>query len=186
MSRIGRLPVTVPEAVKVDINGSEVHVKGPKGEMKRTFSSVLGISMEDGSINVTRSSEDAPVRALHGTTRALIHNMVTGVSTGFTKVLDVDGVGYRTEMDGAKLVLYVGYSHPVVIEPPVGVSFEVDSKARIVTIHGYDLEVIGQLAADIRKIRPPEPYLGKGIRYHGEKIRRKAGKAGKGKGAGKK
>jgi large subunit ribosomal protein L6 len=186
VSRIGRLPVTVPESVKIDINGSEVHVKGPKGEMKRTFSSALGITMEDGAINVTRSSEDAPVRALHGTTRALIHNMVTGVSTGFTKVLDVDGVGYRTEMDGAKLVLYVGYSHPVVIEPPAGVSFEVDSKARIVTIHGYDLEVIGQLAADIRKIRPPEPYLGKGIRYHGEKIRRKAGKAGKGKGAGKK
>jgi large subunit ribosomal protein L6 len=154
--------------------------------MNRTFSSALGITMDAGFINVTRSSDDAPVRALHGTTRALIHNMVTGVSTGFTKVLDVDGVGYRTELDGEKLVLYVGYSHPVVLEPPAGVSFEVDSKARIVTIHGYDLEVIGQLAADIRKIRPPEPYLGKGIRYHGEKIRRKAGKAGKGKGAGKK
>lgn len=186
MSRIGRLPVTVPESVKVDINGSEVHVKGPKGEMKRQFSSALGIALENGSITVTRSSEDAPVRALHGTTRALIHNMVTGVSTGFTKSLIVDGVGYRVELDGSKLVLYVGYSHPVVIEPPVGVSFEIDSKTRTVHIHGYDLEVIGQLAADIRKIRPPEPYLGKGIRYIDEKIRRKAGKAGKGKGAGKK
>jgi ribosomal protein L6, bacterial type len=186
VSRIGRLPVTVPESVKVDINGSEVHVKGPKGEMNRVFSPAMGITMDAGVINITRSSEDASVRALHGTTRALIHNMVTGVSTGFTKVLIVDGVGYRTEMDGAKLVLYVGYSHPVVIEPPAGVSFEVDSKTRVVTIHGYDLEVIGQLAADIRKIRPPEPYLGKGIRYDGEKIRRKAGKAGKGKGAGKK
>lgn len=186
MSRIGRLPVTVPESVKVDIKGSEVHVKGPKGEMKRTFSSALGIAMENGLINVSRSSEEATVRALHGTTRALIHNMVTGVSTGFTKVLDVDGVGYRVELDGKKLVLYVGYSHPVVIDPPEGISFEVDSKTRMVTIHGYDLEVLGQLAADIRKIRPPEPYLGKGIRYHGEKIRRKAGKAGKGKGAGKK
>jgi large subunit ribosomal protein L6 len=186
VSRIGRLPVTVPESVQVDIKGSEVHVKGPKGEMKRTFSSQLGIALENGTVNVSRTSDDAPVRALHGTTRALIHNMVTGVSTGFTKVLDVDGVGYRVELDGKKLVLYVGYSHPVVIDPPEGVSFEVDSKIRSVTIHGYDLEVIGQLAADIRKIRPPEPYLGKGIRYHGEKIRRKAGKAGKGKGAGKK
>jgi len=120
VSRIGRLPVTVPESVKVDINGSEVHVKGPKGEMKRTFSSAMGIALENGSICVTRSSEEAPVRALHGTTRALIHNMVTGVSTGFTKVLDVDGVGYRVELDGKKLVLYVGYSHPVVIDPRKG------------------------------------------------------------------
>lgn len=186
MSRIGRLPVTVPESVKVDIKGSEVHVKGPNGEMHRLFSSAMGITLEDGAINVTRSSEDAPVRALHGTTRALIHNMVTGVSTGFTRVLEVDGVGYRVEMDGKKLVLYVGYSHPVVIDPPAGITFEADSKARTISIKGYDLEVIGQLAADIRKIRPPEPYLGKGIRYQGEKIRRKAGKAGKGKGAGKK
>ena len=186
MSRIGRLPVTVPESVQVEIKGSEVHVKGPKGEMKRQFSDAMGISFENGMINVKRSSDEAPVRALHGTTRALIQNMVTGVSTGFTKVLEVDGVGYRTEMEGKTLVLYVGFSHPVKIEPPDGVSFEVDSKTRTVTIHGYDLEVIGQLADDIRKIRPPEPYLGKGIRYKGEVIRRKAGKAGKGKGTGKK
>jgi large subunit ribosomal protein L6 len=185
VSRIGRLPVVIPESVNVDIKGSEVHVKGPKGEMSRAFSPAMGIEMEGNVIHITRSSEDAPVRALHGTTRALIHNMVTGVSTGFTKVLDVDGVGYRTEMEGSTLVLYVGYSHPVKIVPPAGVSFEVDSKTRVVTIHGYDLEVIGQLAADIRKIRPPEPYLGKGIRYHDEKIRRKAGKAGKGKGGKK-
>jgi len=186
VSRIGRLPVTVPESVKVDINGSEVHVKGPNGEMNRLFSDAMGIVMENGIITVSRSSEAANVRALHGTTRALIHNMVTGVSTGFTRVLEVDGVGYRVEMDGKKLVLYVGYSHPVVIDPPAGITFEADSKARTVSIKGYDLEVIGQLAADIRKIRPPEPYLGKGIRYQGEKIRRKAGKAGKGKGTGKK
>ena len=185
MSRIGRLPVTVPESVQVDIAGSDVHVKGPNGEMKRLFSPAIGIKLEDGIINVTRSSDEAPIRALHGTTRALIQNMVTGVSTGFTRVLEVDGVGYRVEMDGAKLVLYVGYSHPVVIDPPAGISFEADSKARTVAIKGYDIEVIGQLAADIRKIRPPEPYLGKGIRYQGEKIRRKAGKAGKGKGTGK-
>jgi large subunit ribosomal protein L6 len=186
VSRIGRLPVTIPESVHVDIKGSEVHVKGPKGEMKRQFSSDMGIVFENGAITVSRNSEDAPVRALHGTTRALIHNMVTGVSTGFARVLEVDGVGYRVEMDGNKLVLYVGYSHPVVIDPPAGINFEADSKARTVTIKGYDIEVIGQLAADIRKIRPPEPYLGKGIRYQGEKIRRKAGKAGKGKGTGKK
>lgn len=185
MSRIGRLPVTVPASVQVNIAGSEVHVKGPNGEMNRLFSSDMGIKCENNVITVTRSSDDAPVRALHGTTRALIQNMVTGVSTGFTRVLEVDGVGYRVEMDGKKLVLYVGYSHPVVIDPPTGITFEVDSKARTVAIKGYDIEVIGQLAADIRKIRPPEPYLGKGIRYQGEKIRRKAGKAGKGKGTGK-
>ncbi|MCX6055982.1 MAG: 50S ribosomal protein L6 [Chloroflexi bacterium] len=185
MSRIGRLPVTIPESVKVEINGSEVRVKGPKGEMVRQFSPEMGIALEDNQVLVTRSSDLAPVRALHGTTRALISNMVTGVSTGFTVELEVDGVGYRVEMDGKKLALYVGYSHPFIVEPPEGVSFEVDSKIRLVKVMGFDNEVIGQLASDIRKIRPPEPYLGKGIRYKGEKIRRKAGKAGKGKGAKK-
>ncbi len=185
MSRIGRLPIIVPESVKVDINGSEVHVKGPKGEMTRSFSPDMGITMEDNQILVTRNSELAPVRALHGTTRALINNMVTGVSTGFATELEVDGVGYRVEMDGKKLVLYVGYSHPFIIDPPEGIFFEVDSKTRLVKVCGFDNEAIGQLACDIRKIRPPEPYLGKGIRYKGEKIRRKAGKAGKGKGSKK-
>ncbi len=182
MSRIGKLPITLPESVKVDIKGSEVTVKGPKGEMKRLFSPQIGIAEEDGKLLITRSSELAPVRALHGTTRALLQNMVTGVSTGFTTELEVDGVGYRVEMDGNKLVLYVGYSHPFVIEPPAGVSFEIESKTRLVKINGSDNEVIGQLASDIIKIRPPEPYLGKGIRYKGQKIRRKAGKAGKAKG----
>ncbi|KAF0109423.1 MAG: 50S ribosomal protein L6 [Chloroflexi bacterium] len=185
MSRIGRLPVAVPESVKIEINGSEVRVKGPKGEMVRQFSPEMGISLENNQILVTRSSDLAPIRALHGTTRALINNMVTGVSTGFTIELEVEGVGYRVEMDGNKLALYVGFSHPFIIDPPAGVSFEVDSKIRLVKVNGYDNEVIGQLASDIRKIRPPEPYLGKGIRYKGEKIRRKAGKAGKGKGAKK-
>ena len=184
MSRIGRLPVTVPGSVQVDIKGSEVHVKGPKGEMKRLFSSQLGIALENGQILVTRSSDEPRVRALHGTTRALISNMVTGVSAGFTKVLEVDGVGYRVEMDGQKLALYVGYSHPIIIDPPAGINFEIDSKIRQVKVNGYDSEVVGQMAADIRKLRPPEPYLGKGIRYQGEKLRHKAGKAGKGKGAG--
>jgi len=185
VSRIGRLPVTIPESVKIDINGSEVRVKGPKGEMVRSFSPEIGIAMENDQILVTRNSDLAPIRALHGTTRALINNMVTGVSTGFATELEVDGVGYRVEMDGNKLALYVGYSHPFIIDPPDGVFFEVDSKTRLVRVCGYDNEVIGQLASDIRKIRPPEPYLGKGIRYKGEHIRRKAGKAGKGKGAKK-
>jgi len=177
--------VTIPESVKIDINGSEVRVKGPKGEMVRSFSPEIGIAMENDQILVTRNSDLAPIRALHGTTRALINNMVTGVSTGFATELEVDGVGYRVEMDGNKLALYVGYSHPFIIDPPDGVFFEVDSKTRLVRVCGYDNEVIGQLASDIRKIRPPEPYLGKGIRYKGEHIRRKAGKAGKGKGAKK-
>lgn len=182
MSRIGRLPVTIPESVHVDIKGSEVRVKGPKGELVRQFSPEMGIKLENNQVLVTRNSDAAAMRALHGTTRALLQNMVTGVSTGFTIELEVDGVGYRVELDGKKLALYVGYSHPFIIDPPAGVSFEIDSKTRTVKINGSDNEVIGQLASDIRKIRPPEPYLGKGIRYKGEKIRRKAGKAGKGKG----
>jgi large subunit ribosomal protein L6 len=175
------LPVAVPAGVQVNIDGSEVSVKGPKGELKRLFSPVVDIKLDGSELSVTRSSDEASVRALHGTTRALIQNMVTGVSTGFTRVLEVDGVGYRAEMDGNTLVLYVGYSHPVRVEPPAGISFEVDTKTRQVKIHGFDREQLGQLAADIRKIRPPEPYKGKGIRYEGEKIRRKAGKSGKGK-----
>jgi large subunit ribosomal protein L6 len=169
----------------VDIKGSEVRVKGPKGELVREFSPEMGIKLENNTVLVTRNSDVPAMRALHGTTRALLQNMVTGVSTGFTTELEVDGVGYRVEMDGKKLALYVGYSHPFIIDPPAGVSFEIDSKTRIVKVNGSDNEVVGQLASDIRKIRPPEPYLGKGIRYKGEKIRRKAGKAGKGKGAAK-
>ncbi len=185
MSRIGRLPVTIPESVHVDIKGSEVRVKGPKGELVREFSPEMGIKLENNTVLVTRNSDVPAMRALHGTTRALLQNMVTGVSTGFTTELEVDGVGYRVEMDGKKLALYVGYSHPFIIDPPAGISFDIDSKTRIVKINGSDNEVVGQLASDIRKIRPPEPYLGKGIRYKGEKIRRKAGKAGKGKGTAK-
>jgi large subunit ribosomal protein L6 len=168
--------------VQVEIDGSDVTVKGPKGEMKRQFSRDITITKEDGVLMVKRNSDLAPARALHGTTRAVLANMVHGVSTGFTTELEVDGVGYRVEMDGSNLVLYVGYSHPFVIEPPAGINFEIDSKIRLVKINGYDKEVIGQLASDIIKLRPPEPYLGKGIRYKGQKIRRKAGKAGKAKG----
>ena len=181
MSRIGRLPVTVPSNVKVDIQGSNVRVQGPQGEMNRAFSPDMEISLENDQILVKRPSDASQHRALHGTTRALISNMVTGVSTGFNLVLEIEGVGYRAEMDGDKLVLHIGYSHPVVVEPPTGISFEVEAKTRQVKIHGKDKEQVGQIAAIIRKHRPPEPYHGKGIRYAGEKIRRKAGKSGKAK-----
>lgn len=179
MSRIGRLPVTIPAGVQVVVNGTEVTVKGPNGELKRAFSPSVGIAVENGQVQVTRSSDEANVRALHGTTRALINNMVTGVSTGFTKVLEIDGVGYRAEMDGKNLMVYVGYSHPVKVEPEVGISFDADAKTRQVKVMGADAERVGQVAADIRKIRPPEPYKGKGIHYLGERIRRKAGKSAK-------
>lgn len=181
MSRIGRLPITVPAGVNVDINGSEVTVKGPKGEMKRLFSPAISIEMEGNVINVKRSSENAAVRALHGTTRALLQNMVTGVSTGFTKTLEIDGVGYRPEMNGKNLVLYVGYSSPVEVVPEEGISFEVDTKTRQIKVNGFDREQVGQVASNIRGVRPPEPYKGKGIHYLGERIRRKAGKSGKAK-----
>ena len=181
MSRIGRLPVAVPAGVQVNVNGNEVSVKGPKGELKRLFPGTVEIKLDGGQVIVARSSEEAAVRAMHGTTRALINNMVVGVSTGFTKVLEIEGVGYRVEMDGKNAVLYVGYSHPVTFEPPVGISFEADAKTRQLKVSGSDVELVGQVAADIRKVRPPEPYKGKGIHYLGEKIRRKAGKTGKGK-----
>ena len=180
MSRIGRLPVAIPSGVQINVQGSNVHVKGPKGEMQRTFSPLVGIAMENGQVVITRNSDDAAERALHGTTRAVIANMVRGVSSGFSVVLEVEGVGYRAEMEGKNLALFVGYSHPVKIEPPTGISFEVELKTRQIKVLGYDKEVVGQTASEIRRVRPPEPYHGKGIRYAGEKIRRKAGKAGKG------
>lgn len=180
MSRIGRLPVEIPASVQVKVDGSNVHIKGPKGELQRTFSSLIGIALENNQVVLTRKSDNPEERALHGTTRAVIANMVHGVSTGFAVVLEVEGVGYRSEMDGKTLVLHVGYSHPVRVEPPAGISFETDQKTRQIRVLGYDREVVGQTAAEIRRVRPPEPYHGKGIRYAGEKIRRKAGKAGKG------
>jgi large subunit ribosomal protein L6 len=182
VSRIGRMPIALPAGVQVNVTGSAVKVKGPKGEMDREFSPSIGIALDNNQLIITRGSDMPTMRALHGTTRALLQNMVTGVSTGFMKVLEIDGVGYRAEMNGKNLVLYVGYSHPVTIEPPLGISFEVDTKTRQVRVIGFDKEQIGQMAADLRKIRPPEPYKGKGVHYLGEKIRRKAGKSGKGKG----
>ena len=180
MSRIGRLPVAVPNGVQINVQGSDVHVKGPKGEVKRTFSPQINIALENGELVITRKSDNPKERALHGTTRALLANMVRGVSSGFETVLQVEGVGYRAELQGKDLALFVGYSHPVKFPPPAGISFEVDLKTRQIKVLGYDREVVGQTASEIRRVRPPEPYHGKGIRYLGEKIRRKAGKAGKG------
>lgn len=180
MSRIGRLPVTVPAGVQVKIENTEVCVKGPKGELSYKFSPLMKVDLENGQVVVQRSSDEASIKALHGTTRALINNMVTGVSTGFSRSLVIEGVGYRAEMDGAKLVLYVGYSHPVVVEPPDGIKFDADTKAKTITISGFDKELVGQTAANVREIRPPEPYKGKGLRYSNEFVRRKPGKAGKG------
>ena len=179
MSRIGRLPVIIPENVNVNINGSYVHIKGPKGEMNHTFPADMMITIENGQIEVKRPSDKRDHRALHGMTRSLINNMVVGVSSGFDKTLEINGVGYRAEMDGNNLILNVGFSHPVVIEPPEGIQFEVDTKTRQIKILGYDKQLVGQVAADIRKVRPPEPYKGKGIKYLDETIRRKAGKAGR-------
>lgn len=179
MSRIGRLPIDVPAGVEIKIDGSYVHVTGPKGELEWTFSPDMLIKKEDGMIVVERPSDQPMHRALHGTTRSLINNMVVGVSTGFDRVLEIEGVGYRAEMDGKNLIVNVGFSHPVVIEPPEGISFTVDMKVRQIKVSGYDKQVVGQVAANIRKLRPTEPYKGKGIRYQGEYIRRKPGKAGK-------
>jgi large subunit ribosomal protein L6 len=180
VSRIGRLPVEIPGGVQVQVNGADVRVKGPKGEMQRTFSSLINIKMEGNQINITRNSDVPAERALHGATRALIANMVHGVSKGFEVVLQVEGVGYRAEMEGKNLALFVGYSHPVKMDPPAGISFETDAKTRLIKVLGFDKELVGQVAANVRNVRPPEPYHGKGLRYQGERVRRKAGKAGKG------
>jgi large subunit ribosomal protein L6 len=179
VSRIGRMPVEVPQGVDVKIKGSHVQIKGTKGQLEHTFPAAMKITFQDGTINVERPSDERTHRALHGMTRALINNMVVGVSQGFEKVLQIEGVGYRAEMNGNNLVINVGYSHPVEIEPLDGIAFEVDTRTRQIKVMGYDKAVVGQVAADIRKIRPPEPYKGKGIQYQNEKIRRKAGKSGK-------
>ena len=179
MSRIGRKPVPVPAGVQVKIEGQQVQVKGPRGELARTFHPDMLIMQEGSEIKVSRPSDDRSHRALHGLTRALLANMVIGVTDGFRKMLVVEGVGYRAEIAGKALLLYLGYSHPIRVEPPAGIKLSADPKARTITIEGPDREQVGQIAAIIRKLRPPEPYKGKGIRYENEVIRRKAGKAGK-------
>ncbi|MDH3942956.1 MAG: 50S ribosomal protein L6 [Anaerolineae bacterium] len=179
MSRIGNQPVEIPSGVDVEIKGTHLKVKGPKGELQHTFPPVVEISMENDQVVVKPTSEEKFSRAMYGTARAVIGNMVTGVSEGFEKNLEIEGVGYRAEMEGKNLVLHVGFSHSVTVEPPEGITFEVGERNREIKIEGYDKQVVGQIAAEIRKVRPPEPYKGKGIRYRGEYIRRKAGKAGK-------
>jgi len=166
--------------VSIDIAGSTVAVKGPKGALSRTLHPDMAIALDDdGVLSVTRPSDSRQHRSLHGLTRALLNNMVTGVSAGYNKVLLIEGVGYRAEMDGKRLVLYVGYSHPVYFEPDQDISYAVEERGRKVIVSGIDKEQVGEIAARIRKQRPPEPYKGKGIRYEKEIVRRKAGKTGK-------
>jgi len=172
------MPIPVPQGVEVRIDGSHVSVKGPKGELSRDLNQEMRIEQTDGRVIVSRPSDQPRHRAMHGLTRTLVANMVVGVSDGFSKTLELQGVGYRAQMQGRDLVLAVGYSHPVQVPPPEGIEFEVEGTTRII-VRGINREHVGQMAADVRKIRPPEPYKGKGIRYQGEYVRRKAGKAGK-------
>ena len=179
MSRIGKMPVEIPSGVSVDIKGTTVSIKGPKGKLERTFHEAMEITFEDGSVSVDRPTDEQHHRALHGLTRALLANMVAGVTDGFEKELLIEGTGYRAEQEGKNLVLQIGYSHPVVFEPPATMEFTVEDRGKRIIIRGIDKEQVGQVAVNIRAARPPEPYKGKGIRYAGEYIRRKAGKAGK-------
>ena len=183
MSRIGKLPVAVPNGVNVTINDGEVSVKGPKGELsQQILSQVVDVKLEEGKVIVARKGEAKPHRSAHGLTRTLIANMVEGVSKGFRKSLEIQGVGYRAAKSGEKLNLTLGFSHPVVFEPPKGISLSVEGTNKI-HVDGIDKQQVGQVAAQIRELRPPEPYKGKGVRYEGEVIKKKLGKAGK---AGKK
>jgi len=178
MSRIGRQPIVIPSAVKVKIEGDRVTVSGPKGELSRQFHRDIDIRLDDGQLLVSRPSDRPEHRSLHGLTRSLLANMVTGVTEGFSKMLELHGVGYRVQMQGQKLVLQVGYSQPVEITPPPEISVTVVGTSRVM-VEGISRELVGQVAADIRAVRPPDPYKGKGIRYQGERVRHKAGKAGK-------
>jgi large subunit ribosomal protein L6 len=175
MSRIGRAPIPVPDGVSVDIDGQHVTVTGPKGTLSHTVVEPIRIAIEDGALQVTRPTDRAPHRSLHGLSRTLVANMVTGVKDGFEKRLELVGVGYRAQMKGSDLEIAVGYSHPVVVPAPDGISFDCPAPTQIV-VSGIDKQLVGQVAANIRKVRPPEPYKGKGIKYDGEVIRRKVGK----------
>lgn len=178
MSRIGRAPIEIPAGVDVTINGNVIDVKGPKGNLSKEVHPDMQLELSEGSLLVTRPSDNKEHRSLHGLTRSLIANMIQGVTAGFTRNLEIVGVGYRAAMQGTKLVLSLGYSHPIEVEPAAGIEIEVPSPTKI-SVKGIDKELVGQTAANIRDFRRPEPYLGKGIRYEGEYVRRKAGKAGK-------
>jgi large subunit ribosomal protein L6 len=178
MSRIGQAPIPIPQGVEVTVEGYHISVKGPKGTLELRAHPDINVRVDEGNVLVTRHSDDRDHRALHGLTRSLVANMVHGVTEGFSKVLEIQGVGYRAAAKGKNIELSVGYSHPVPIEAPEGITFTVESPTRIV-VSGADKQAVGQIAADIRKHRPPDPYKGKGIRYEGEYVRRKAGKAAK-------
>jgi large subunit ribosomal protein L6 len=179
MSRIGKAPIELPKGVNTEVSGSNVSVKGPKGTLSQTFHPDMMIDLDDGVLTVKRPSDSRQHRSLHGLTRALLNNMVVGVSDGFTKTLLIEGVGYRAAMDGDTLVLSVGYSHPIHFEPEADLKFEVEDRGKKIKVSGIDKQVVGEISARIRKTRPPEPYKGKGIHYDGEHVRRKAGKTGK-------
>jgi large subunit ribosomal protein L6 len=179
MSRIGKLPIPLPSGVTVDVRQSYVKVDGPRGSLERALPGSIQITVDDGQITCARPTDNRQHRSLHGLTRTLVANMVTGVSQGYRKELELVGVGYRAQKQGNDLVLSLGYSHPVKVAPPEGIAFEVQDPTHF-AVTGIDKEMVGQVAADIRKTRPPEPYKGKGVLYRGERIRRKAGKAGKG------
>jgi large subunit ribosomal protein L6 len=178
MSRIGRLPITVPSGVDVTIDGRNVTVKGPKGTLSRSLHPDIAVSREEATLVVTRPTEQKTHKQLHGLTRSLVNNMVVGVTDGYRKGLEITGVGYRAALSGRKLQLNLGYSHQVEIDPPEGITFELENPTRLAVV-GIDKELVGQVAAQVRSTRKPEPYKGKGVRYAGEYIRRKAGKAGK-------
>jgi large subunit ribosomal protein L6 len=178
MSRIGRLPIAVPSSVDVTIEGRRVTVKGPKGTLTRELHPDMTVSREDGNLVVSRPTEQKTHKQLHGLTRTLVNNMVVGVTDGYRKGLEITGVGYRAAKNGEKLTLNLGYSHPIEIDPPAGITFELENPTRLAVV-GIDKELVGQIAAQVRSTRKPEPYKGKGVKYAGERIRRKAGKAGK-------
>ena len=179
MSRIGKLPITLPGSVKVTVEPGRVKVEGPKGQLERTLPPDITVKVADGHVVCERPSDDYKHRALHGLVRSLVANMVTGVNEGFTKHLELVGVGYRVAKQGDEIVLSLGFSHPIRFRPPQGVSIDVQDPTKL-SVSGISIEDVGQVAADIRRFRPPEPYKGKGVMYRGEKVRRKAGKAGKG------
>jgi large subunit ribosomal protein L6 len=178
MSRVGKLPIPVPSGVDVDIKGSHIVVKGPKGTLERDIAPQLSIVAEDGHLRVERPDEEKRSRELHGLTRTLINNMVVGVTEGYTRNLEIQGVGYRAQLVGKKLQLNLGYSHPIEMDPPEGITFNVETPTKL-AVSGIDKELVGRIAAQVREKRKPEPYKGKGVRYAGEVVRRKAGKAGR-------
>jgi large subunit ribosomal protein L6 len=178
MSRIGRLPITIPAGVEVKLEGREVSVKGPKGELSRTLAEGITVAQEDGTLTVSRPNDERESRSLHGLTRTLINNMIIGVTEGYSKKLEIVGTGYRVLAKGSDLEFALGYSHPVPVKAPEGITFQVETATKL-AVSGIDKQQVGEVAANIRKLRRPDPYKGKGVRYEGEQIRRKAGKAGK-------